>query len=836
MDRADGLGASAADAALNATPAVTQKCTRKSPCVAPKIAIAAPQIVLVKKAYQTRGHRLAVRLGTDRRFTGTGTLTCAPAGQLQVFDHTGAAQTLPLNIPGANLTNGVTFYLEGVKPSAGVDGTRLTLSLAGGDKPLVDNPASDVLTSVEVQLDLCHYKAAPGGADPAPVADKINIGRNLHLQDVRQYAGRALLIVRKALPHAFAGDLVLRCQGAGVRAFASAHEVPGPGQVAQPDPLTISNGAISEPGGLRIWVEGARASTRVRDTGFTLGIAALPRIEGDRANMTVIKAVIDIYESPDPPGGTPPPIAEGAKMNPGRLVHLQDVGKHYGRARTVVRRVEPQAFVGNLHLTVWDAATNSAANPRLRLFDAEAPGGPAQANPLVVSHSGGYPAAGTDAWAEGALLSANLRDSELRLKVADAEGDADRAAFTVYEFFVTEVRFQGLVDIEYARIPSSGSYLLPAPADAVPVQKHLTPAERRPGAGGPHWKKKPARDPAPEFSWPAVYARTGAAGAPAPQVVASFEFYPQVVGSSIPAKIRAESGATGVNLAEQAVTITDGNAIAVTFDLRGIPSTAKRLDGIELKWFHKEPVRTTKHTLFVVDEKPRAANGEFLWEIFEWSCLWADGKAGLANVFSAIWGRFRPVRAAHDTGLVYWKNHSAGISPAQELVSAVQSQDDPNPMQQNAASCIVFDRVLMNCLGVHGIASAEVTLRPPPGTFVRPVPPPATPPFRCSGWTDTTTNAQGNAAAPPKWASHWIADVQGPTGWKLYDASYGEQAPTNCAAPGAVMAVLDIQSYEPLTVASFDCRDSVGMALPLLRDPSPAVPPHLVGYILWSNK
>jgi len=38
------------------------------------------------------------------------------------------------------------------------------------------------------------------------------------------------------------------------------------------------------------------------------------------------------------------------------------------------------------------------------------------------------------------------------------------------------------------------------------------------------------------------------------------------------------------------------------------------------------------------------------------------------------------------------------------------------------------------------------------------------------------------------------------------------------------MAVLDIQSYEPLTVASFDCRDSVGMALPLLRDPSPAVP------------
>ena len=43
-------------------------------------------------------------------------------------------------------------------------------------------------------------------------------------------------------------------------------------------------------------------------------------------------------------------------------------------------------------------------------------------------------------------------------------------------------------------------------------------------------------------------------------------------------------------------------------------------------------------------------------------------------------------------------------------------------------------------------------------------------------------------------------------------------------------------TFDTLTVASFDCRDSVGMALPLLRDPSPAVPPHLVGYILWSNK
>jgi len=413
------------------------------------------------------------------------------------------------------------------------------------------------------------------------------------------------------------------------------------------------------------------------------------------------------------------------------------------------------------------------------------------------------------------------------------------------DVLVTEITFKGAIDIYYARIPApDGSYLLPAPADAAPPHKHFSPPEIRPAGGSVHWKKKAGLTADAEFSWPAAYLRTGVGGATR-QLKASFEIPAPPCNSAV-VKIKATSD-QGITIAEKTLTFAGGKA-SDTFDLQNVPATVSRLDGVQFTWTFEidsraSAPRVTKHTLFFVDQPPKAANmhpgneNKFLWEILEWSCKWANGVTGHQNVLNAIWSQFTPARASHNTGLVYWKNWGPPlhIPPNQDLPSAIQSRDDPDTDKQNAASCIVFDEVLMNCLAVHGISSAEVTLRPPAGTFKR-----GANTYKCSGWNDPTTNGQGNPAAPPSWGSHWIADVNVPAApnWKLYDPSYGS-GPVACVAPGAPMTTVDIHTYEPLTATSFQCTKLAPpppAAVALKRDPSPAVAPHLVGWILWTNK
>src|SRR6185312_13737443 len=232
---------------------------------------------------------------------------------------------------------------------------------------------------------------------------------------------------------------------------------------------------------------------------------------------------------------------------------------------------------------------------------------------------------------------------------------------------------------------------------------------------------------------------------------------------------------------------------------------------------------------------------EYLWEIFEWSCRWADGVKKRDNVFAAIWGHFTPPQAppAHDSGLTYWKNQDIGIAPAQDMVTAIQSQDDPDPLQQNAASCIVFDRMLINCCAAHGIRVSEIKLE-------RPVQPGAPPPnngllfnylgvqHRCIAWNDTTIIGQANTNAPAAWGSHWIATVKLGR-WKFYDASYGE-GPVNAPTPGAAGAAIDVFNFEPHTVQDFRCRNLVTNAWANVpRSANRATPPHLTGEVLWTN-
>ena len=173
----------------------------------------------------------------------------------------------------------------------------------------------------------------------------------------------------------------------------------------------------------------------------------------------------------------------------------------------------------------------------------------------------------------------------------------------------------------------------------------------------------------------------------------------------------------------QDVTFVNGDAAAVTFRIERLPNTVERLDGMDLDWHNEGPAHQTKHTLFIVDRMPRGADNaptdEYLWEIAEWSCGWAAGTKGRSAVFAGLWAQFHPSPALMQRASSTWKNHLTGVNPNEDLTSAVQSQDPPTPAnEQNAVRCIMFDLVLINCLGLRHV-SAEVELEYPPGKFIR---------------------------------------------------------------------------------------------------------------------
>jgi hypothetical protein len=842
----------------------------------PTLRVAAPEVILVKRDYQDvnpyKPHRLAIYPGKTGDFDGEGLLESNLPGSLYLYRAAegGAGQALPARITNAELTSGQPLYLEARQPSAVGGPSVLTLSLVDGTIPVLP-PVTANLTCVRVQLDLHAYKATTAQPDTAALsdADKIAVGRNLHLQDNRNYAGRALLVVRQAEPGDYAGELVLTPLNANVNAFPN--EVVTGGEAAEGMPWRGANNLI--PGaGNRYWLQGDTVSGGLRDSGFTLGLAVLPGVEGDRAHVTVVQVTLDVCDFRIPGNPDPLPIPAARKMGPGRFVHLQDGGNHHARAKVLVGAVAPAAFAGNLEVVVWDVTADNSANPRLRLYTAEAPGGAAEAQPCVI----GAAATPAERWADGAIASLAAFDTELRLRVADAEGWADRAALTIGKFFVTEVFFdQTAADIYYARIPDPAdvptpSYLLADPADRNVPHKHFTPGEMRPIAGGWHWKKDAGDTIAPEYSWPAVFHRHGAAGAPVPgpTLFASFEIIPH-----IPGDIDLYLGAVSADVKTQLTLHQIQNGVAVNkgFYIDQIPNTVARLDGFQLQWFYPEFAHVTEHTLFFVDETPKPANNgygnQYLWEVFEWSCHWADGQTGKSNVLVAIWDHFYPVKAppVHDSGLIYWKNQHLGIKPKQNMEDGIRGKDDP-PLSSGAVSCKVFDRMLINCVTAHGMDAAEVKIivdnESAPATYTNNL---GTIPaglyadqagrktlftdgngrsVYATGWVDTTTDGQANTRSPAGWASHWIAAVDTDAGWMFMDASYGAPVEDCGGAPGPVNDTIDVDAYEQHTAASYMGAqvNIVGTTvtatgkvkdIPLTADPDEL--PCLIGIILWTS-
>ena len=267
--------------------------------VLPTIQIADPKIVLVEKEFQEQPHRIRVDLGTNIAFDGWALLSCNRARQIQVYDaeEGGSRQRIPMRIPGEDLTGGVTLYIQGAQPSSDVNGTTLTLELRAGSSPVGD-PARDSLTCVELQLDICRPRPDDGSAPvPLRARDKNDPGRMLQRQDTEKTKQRAMLIVRKARPHTFAGNLVLNRTGNAVDLFTQ--EDPAGAQTALTFPRNIANGDVDADDGEAFWVEGTNLSAAARDSSLQLGLEDVPDRVGDQVTITVIRLPLVRIETLD---------------------------------------------------------------------------------------------------------------------------------------------------------------------------------------------------------------------------------------------------------------------------------------------------------------------------------------------------------------------------------------------------------------------------------------------------------------------------------------------------------------------------------------------------------
>jgi hypothetical protein len=293
----DACAAADGAPAGSAPPPAVDPPAKVKPKVSPIITLARDE-VLVKKSYLPRVTVVRTRVqltDSDRGgFDGSGTLTVRTAGGAQV-DFYGAPSpggAIVVSIGGsasftaAELNAGVTLHAEGVAPSAIPDDVVLELALSPGPTRDVNPPVTAKMTSVEVFLEIHFSRTAPG-VDPTrlPVPDKVTDGRPVHLQSANHH-GRALVIVRKALPKDWGGSMELRAFDGRVRLFDEAGEVPPSGS-RMTLPLTIPNGPLPLDG-RRFWAEGVTVSGGPADTGFKLGIPGLGR-DGDWVKITVVQ-------------------------------------------------------------------------------------------------------------------------------------------------------------------------------------------------------------------------------------------------------------------------------------------------------------------------------------------------------------------------------------------------------------------------------------------------------------------------------------------------------------------------------------------------------------------
>jgi hypothetical protein len=268
---------------------------------APSPITPATKNIVVKKP-QTKAARVDVDLKTDKPFDGIGTFDVSPKDKIQF-----SLGSKPLTFNGKDnvftgdeLRVGVTLFAEAVKASLTVDDVTLTLTLSRGTKR-AGPPATAKMTAVEITLDICEPRtttAADPPALPQPPAttppanakpkDKIFGGRALPIRNEPKIADRAILFIRQIKPSNFKGNLVLTALSDQVKAFAREFPEDDDNPLPKRHVFPASNAASSD---RKFFAEGFVASTKVRDTGFQLGIEGLQE-DADRVAVTVVRAEI----------------------------------------------------------------------------------------------------------------------------------------------------------------------------------------------------------------------------------------------------------------------------------------------------------------------------------------------------------------------------------------------------------------------------------------------------------------------------------------------------------------------------------------------------------------
>lgn len=421
-----------------------------------------------KQEPYTHPKRQAFTLKTDAAFDGTATFTCDKPDKVKFFsaakDGTEIKFDGTLNVfkpgssppwaKGATISGGVTVYAEGAAPSDGLDDIKIKLALSGGSKP-VGPEDSATITSVEVTLDICKSRPS-AGAEPPKLSkdDKVHVGRDLLVQNAARTFERAQLVIAQVKPAAFKGTLVLKAQNGKVTAFKT--EDPAPAAQAPIVPFEIAADKVPA-AGEKLWAQSTAASTDLRDTGFTLGIKDLEE-EGDKVSATSVEIKLDICQSRTAaqaaatPKTDPSAMSEEDKTKVGRFVHLQNAGKHHGRALLIVRKVKPEKWKGALTLDGITVKTD--------LFPAEDPASAAGA--VAVPKDIDYSAEKNEDkkfWVQGKTKSAALRDTgySLRLKGSPATA-ADKVLLTVVEF----TKIKATIKSTPANTPANSAAMTPA--------------------------------------------------------------------------------------------------------------------------------------------------------------------------------------------------------------------------------------------------------------------------------------------------------------------------------------------------------------------------------------
>lgn len=200
--------------------------------------------------------------------------------------------------------------------------------------------------------------------------------------------------------------------------------VSGTTEMAFDDKQNLFNGTQLG-AGVQVFAESTAPSASVEDfqLALTLNPDVLPAGQPAVVKMTAVEITLDIAQSRISPNAPPPILSSTDKINPGRVLIVQDASFSHERAMLVVNPPNP-----NVSLTL-----RLASSVLVQGFAIENPavGQVPIANPNLIP-SLILPTTGSQFFAEGKAPGSALRDTTFKLGIDGVENDADHVAITVF--------------------------------------------------------------------------------------------------------------------------------------------------------------------------------------------------------------------------------------------------------------------------------------------------------------------------------------------------------------------------------------------------------------------